>query len=77
MGRYDYLWSVGAEGTKDQQAAAIRLLYYLLSERAQDVLCVQNSMGVPLNKRMCQEYANVNSQDFSELPIIMGDIALD
>ena len=77
MGRYDCLWSVGPEGSEDQQAAAIRLLYYLLSEGAQDVLCVQNSRGVPLNKRMCQEYANVNSQDFSELPSMMEDLSLD
>lgn len=76
-GKYDHLWSVGAGGSKDQQAAAKRLLYYLLSEGAQDVFCVQNSRGVPLNKRMCQEYANVNSQDFSQITDLMEEVSLD
>ena len=76
-GKYDHLWSVGAGGSKDQQAAAKRLLYYLLSEGAQDVFCVQNSRGVPLNKRMCQEYANVNSQDFSQITDLMEEVSLE
>ena len=77
MGKYDHFWSAGAGGTKNEQAAAQRLVYYLLSERAQDLFCVQNAGGIPLNRRMCQEYANVNSQDFSKITGWMEEITVE
>lgn len=76
IGRYDCLWSVSSSGADKSRAAAKRLIYYLLSENAQDVLCVQNAEGLPLNKRMCQEYANVNQQDFGELESYIPEVRL-
>ena len=76
VGRYDRLWSVSSSGADKSRAAAKRLIYYLLSENAQDVLCVQNAQGLPLNKRMCQEFANVNQQDFGELEGYIPEVKL-
>ena len=53
------LWSIG-EYTKDQQKAAARLLEYMLSERAQDLLFIQRRCGaVPLNRNSVKAFCDV------------------
>lgn len=76
-GRFDRLFSVALNKPEKQRRAAKRLVYYLLSENAQDVLCVQNTAGLPLNKRMCGEYAGVNQQDFSDIERGIPDLVLE
>lgn len=66
-GRFDHLFSVALDKPDKNRKAAKRLVYYLLSENAQDVLCVQNAEGLPINKRMSKEYANINQQVFSDI----------
>ena len=73
-GRFDNLFSVALNKPENNRKAAKRLIYYLLSESAQDVLCVQNSAGLPLNKRMCEEYASINQQDFSNIETFIPQI---
>lgn len=66
-GRFDHLFSVALNKPDKNRKAAKRLVYYLLSENAQDVLCVQNAEGLPLNKKMSKEYTKINQQDFSDI----------
>lgn len=60
-GSFEELWSISASATEDEYAAAIRLLYYFLSETSQDYLTVQNDCHLPLNRNIMQVYLDVNS----------------
>lgn len=73
-GRFDHLFSVALNESGKKRKAAKRLIYYLLSENAQDVLCVQNAEGLPLNKKMCEEYAGINQQDFSDIQSYVSEV---
>ncbi len=65
-GTFQNLWSINAAASSDEYAAAIRLLYYFLSETAQDYLTVQNHNFLPLNRSVLQVYQEVNP-DFTGL----------
>lgn len=65
-GRFYNLWSINALADDSQYNAALRLLYYLLSETAQDYLTIQNNNCLPLNKDIMQVYIEVNG-DFEKL----------
>ncbi|GEM_PF-114928 len=74
--RFDYLFSVNSSAGKNEKKAAQWLIYYLLSDTAQDVLTIQHAKGVPLNKRMCNDFADVNSSDFADIGILMEQVTL-
>ena len=69
------LWSINAASTEEEYAAAIRLMYYLLSETAQDYLTVQNDNHLPINKNILQVYIDVNS-DFEGIEDYLGKIKM-
>lgn len=75
-GRFDRMFSVAAYKPEQSKKAAKRLIYYLLSENAQDVLCLQNAAGLPVNKLISKEFANLNSQDFSDIEAYIQDITM-
>lgn len=77
-GEFCNLWSINVESTKEEYAAAIRLMYYLLSETAQDYLTVQNDNHLPLNKNILQVYMEVNNdfigiEDYLKKISIIGE----
>ena len=49
-GRLDHLWSVNGESGRDEKKAAQWLIYYMLSDTAQNELSVKSLEGVPLNR---------------------------
>lgn len=65
-GRFTNLWSVSGSSPKDEKAAAIRLVVYLMSENSQDIFNVQNTHGLPLNKKIYEMYEQTNG-DFLNL----------
>lgn len=73
VGIFNNLWSVNVNTTQEKKVAAIRLLYYLLSDKAQDILTVQNSGGLPLNKNVLDVYVAIND-DFSYVPAILDTL---
>lgn len=54
-----HTWSVSSRATTAQQNAGIRLLYYLLSEQAQDILYVQGEDGFPIYTDMLELYISI------------------
>jgi serine/threonine protein kinase len=62
--RYDQLWSVDSQADTRDRDAAKRLLYYFLSETNQDILHIQNTCSLPLNKSEMSAYLEIN-QEFS------------
>lgn len=62
--RFTNLWSVNTNASEQEKNAAIRVLYYFLSEISQEELTVLNNNGLPLNKNIMTIYTDVNN-DFS------------
>ena len=69
-GEFEHLWSICSDSKEQEKKAAIRMLYYLLSDNAQEVLTVQDNNGLPLNKNVLEVYVEVNS-DFYYVPTIL------
>lgn len=62
LGTFTDIMSVNASSPEDEKKAAKRLLYYLLSERAQDALAVQGKRGLPLNRKTYENYLKLNKE---------------
>lgn len=61
-GRFTHLWSISGKLENDDKRAADSLVYYLMSERAQDVFNVQDGNGLSMNKRMLETYVKSNDE---------------
>lgn len=61
-GYFSNVMSVQEGIGEDEMKAAKRLLYYLLSERAQDVLTVQGKTGLPVNRNAYKTYLSLNAE---------------
>lgn len=59
-GHYTDLFSVWDNSSDARKAAAIRAVYYLLSEGAQNIYHVRNVHGLPLNKESFERYLSIN-----------------
>ena len=59
-GTFTNLWSIREGVQPKEMAAAIRLMYYLLSDTAQDYLTVQNDNNLPLNRNVMKVFLEVN-----------------
>ena len=59
-GTFTNLWSIREGVQPKEMAAAIRLMYYLLSDTAQDYLTVQNDNNLPLNRNVMTVFLEVN-----------------
>lgn len=73
------IWGVNASAGVDERNAGTRLLYYMMSEKAQDVWYVQNDNGFPLQKESLQTYAEVNpefefTKDYDLANAVYGNI---
>lgn len=60
--RFSNLWSVSKDCGEAERKAAMRLLYYMLSERAQTAMCVKGKQGVPLNRNAFERYMDLNPE---------------
>lgn len=54
-GRLDHLWSVNIGAGKPEKKAAQWLIYYMLSDTAQNELAVKSLEGIPLNKMIFEK----------------------
>lgn len=61
VGRFVDCYSISAEASKEEKAAAVQVLVYLLSDTAQDARYVQAGDYLPLNRTMLNTYVNVNT----------------
>lgn len=57
----DY-FSIDGETDGEEKAAAIQVLVYLLADRAQDVMYVQNGSFLPLNRKAYDAYVEINRE---------------
>lgn len=55
-------FSVWEDSSRNEKAAAIRAVYYLLSENAQSAYNVRGLRGLPVNKNMQEQYFEVNTE---------------
>ena len=69
-GRLYSTWSINCGCNADELAAGKRILYYFLSDIAQEIYTVEYSQGLPLNKEVWDIYMDVNS-DFDFLTDIV------
>ena len=61
-GQSTHLWSINGELYGEQKTAADSLVYYLMSETAQDVFNLQCGNGLSMNKNMLKTYVESNDE---------------
>lgn len=61
-----YVFSVNKDSTDENKIAAFRVMYYFLSNTAQEELALTYGLGIPMNKEVWAEYVEYNS-DFEYL----------
>lgn len=61
VGRFVDCYSISSKASKDEKAAAVQVLVYLLSDTAQDARYVQSGDNLPLNRVMLDTYVRVNT----------------
>ena len=61
VGRFVDCFSINADATKDEKAAAVQVLVYLLSDAAQDVRYVQSGYALPIKKSVLNTFIDVNT----------------
>ena len=62
VGLFKDIYSISADATENEQAAAIQVLVYLLAEKGQDSMYVQNGNHLPLNKTVYDFYTQINRE---------------
>lgn len=65
--RFDHMWSVSARTSDDAKKAAQWIIYYLLSDSAQNILGVRNLEGIPLSKEMSTVFMEVYQNDLAQI----------
>lgn len=75
-GRFDNTWSVNTATDSNSQLAAMRIIYYMLSDNSQEILTIENEQGIPINKNIWKLYTEINS-DFSYLTDIMEQNSIE
>lgn len=76
IAEFGNLWSINARCNDADYLAAIRLLYYFLSETSQDYLTIQNTNQLPLNKSILDVYMDVNS-DFVGVDVYLKEAVIE
>ena len=54
-------WCVNASVDSNKQLAAQLFLGFLLSDYAQNVMCLQNNTGIPINRNVFTQYLDINT----------------
>lgn len=60
--QFTNIWGVSKHKQEAQRNAACRVIYYMLSEQAQDVWYVQEKEGIPLESNVLQTYLDINPE---------------
>ena len=58
----DNSWSVNADESENRKLAAQLFLGFLLSDWAQNLLCLQNGAGIPVNRNVFEQYIGINPE---------------
>ncbi len=61
-GTFTHLWSIDGSLEGEAKTAADSMVYYLMSETAQDVLNLQCGNGLSINKKMLETYVKSNDE---------------
>lgn len=61
-GRFTHIWSISCSLEGEDREAADSLVFYLMSETAQDIFNLQNGNGLSLNKNMMKTYVEGNDE---------------
>ena len=59
---YEMAFCISRDSNTAQYNAAVQALKYLLGENAQTSLCVENHMGLPLNRNTYELYESLNTE---------------
>ncbi len=73
VGAFQDCFSISQAASRDEKAAAIQVLVYLLTDTAQDIRYVQNGSSLPLNKSVYNAYIEIN-KEFEALSGYIGQI---
>lgn len=74
--RLDHLWSVSAASGKAEKKAAEWLIYYMLSDSAQQVLGVKELEGIPLSRTMCDVFVDVYQSELSKVEEYIPEVSV-
>lgn len=74
--RLDHLWSVNAVSGKAEKKAGEWLIYYLLSDSAQQVLGVKELEGIPLSRTMCDVFIDVYQSELSRVQDYIPEVSV-
>lgn len=69
-------WSINIESDQAKKDAGARLIHYFLSDNAQEVLAVDNGLGLPVNKNVWDVYMEINNV-FSYLTDFVVDMKIN
>lgn len=56
------VWSVSAAAAPEEQRAGMRLLYFMLSDKDQQTISIQNGLGLPVHKGALTAYEEINTE---------------
>ena len=59
---WDEIWAVDRRQEELDKEGARKVLYYFLSEAAQDIMHVQNAQSLPVNKKELEAYLELNTE---------------
>lgn len=59
---YANVWCIGTGCNVAEKTCAVRLMYYLLGDSAQEVMCVDNQKYLSINKKILAEYTSTNQE---------------
>jgi hypothetical protein len=66
-----YIFAVNSQAAVEKKNAAFRVVYYMLSDHAQETLALTYGLGIPLDKNVWAEYVEYNV-DFEYLTAALG-----
>lgn len=75
-GRLTNLWSVSAQAPEAERKAGIRLIYFLMSKENQQIINVQNGLGLPLHREILEEYETMNTE-FAGIGESLGQLTME
>lgn len=75
-GKFTHAWCIAAGSSETENRACENMVYYLISQRAEDIFCLRNGHGLPLSRKMMKEYAAGN-EEYADILEIMEDLEME
>jgi len=60
--QHDSRFSVSSHVSENKQLVGMLFLHFLLSENGQNIMCIQNNAGIPLNRKALEQFADMNPE---------------